>query len=72
MCPKVAGEANLGKKASPTGRAEAGSAEVGTTEVGTAEMGRHCAVGAGDSDLPGCSFLLSLKGPCAPLLCGLL
>ena len=67
MCPEVAGEANLGKKASPTGRAEAGSAE-----VGTAVMGRHCAVGAGDSDLPGCSFLLSLKGPCAPLLRGLL
>ena len=48
MCPEVADEANLGKKASPTGRAE---------------VGRHRAVGAGGSGLACCTFLLSLKGP---------
>ena len=58
MCPEVADEANLGKEASPTGRAE---------------VGRHCAVGADGYGLGCCTLLLSLKVPtCAPLLFWLL
>ena len=46
MCPEGTDEANPGKKASPTGRAE---------------VGRCCAVGAGGFDLACSTFLLSLE-----------
>ena len=48
MCPEVADEANPGKEASPTGRAE---------------VGRRCAVGADGSCLACCTLLLGLRGP---------
>ena len=55
MCPEVADEANPGKEASPTVRAE---------------VGRRCAVGAGDTGLACCTFLFSLKGPALPCCVG--
>ena len=48
MCPEVADKVNLGKEASPTGRAE---------------VSRRCTVGADGSGLACCTLLLSLKGP---------